>query len=108
MDERDRLFYMMWGLVIALIGIAAAVAMLGYGAEAWLILFGGAGVALVIVSGDDNTKFYGGIGLILFGVLMYAWLSGTNVAWVIIAIVVVIGGLVIWHGLRGEKNEGSA
>ncbi len=105
MDEKDRVFYMVWGLVIALIGIAAAVAMMGYGAFSWLILFGGAGVALVIVSGEDNTKFYGGIALILFGVLMYAWLSGANVAWVIIAIVVVIGGLVIWHGLRGEKNE---
>jgi len=105
MDEKDRLFYMMWGLVIALIGVAAAIALMGYGAEAWLILFGGAGVALIIVSGKDNTKFYGGIGLLLFGVLMYAILSGANVAWVLIAIVIVIGALVIWHGLRGGKNE---
>jgi len=106
--DEDRKFYMMWGLAIVLIGIAAALGYMGYGAEGALLLFGGIGVALILVSGDDDVKFYGGVGFLLLGILIYAIMSGVNVVLTIIAIVIVIGGLVLWHGLRGEKNEGSA
>ena len=99
MDKNDRKFYAMWGLAIILIGITAAIAMIGYGNLAWLVLFGGIGVGLIITSGEDSMKFYGGVGFILLGILIYTALANLNVIWAIIVIVIIIGGLIAWQGL---------
>ncbi len=103
MDEADRKFYVMWGIVLVLIGIAAALAIGGYGAYGVLAFFVGIGIALTTVSEGDNTKFYGGMAFIMVGFLLYALMTPTSVAYAIILMVILIGALVALYGLRGGK-----
>ncbi len=104
MEKTDRKFYMMWGLAIILLAVAGALWLYGQGALSWLVLFGGIGIALIIVAEGDNTKFYGGIVFLLIGVMMFGLLSGANLVLVIIALAVVVGALVMWHGFRGGEK----
>ncbi len=105
--KKDRLFYVMWGIVLIFLGIAAALWLSGHSSEGVLLFFAGSGIALSILGRGDNIKFYGGLGLVLIGILLYSFMSELNAAYTIIAIVIVIGGLLVWHGFGGEKNARS-
>jgi hypothetical protein len=103
----DRLFYAMWGFVLIFLGVAAALWLNGYPAEGVLIFFAGPGIILSLLGRKDNFKFYGGLALALVGILLYSFMSELNPAYTIIAIIIIIGGLLIWHGFGGEKNARS-
>ncbi len=105
--EEDKLYYVMWGLVFVLAGIATALWILGLAAYGVLVFFAGLGTALSLMGKDDPYKFYGGLGLIFIGILAYGFMAGLNIAYVLIALVVIIGLLFIWYAFGGEKNGGS-
>ncbi len=101
-DYADRLYYAVWGLAIILLGIAIALGLMGYGAVGMLLFFAGIGVALIVIAGNDNMKFYGGISFLLLGIILFAVFANINVIYMIIVLLIIIGGTVIWHGLRGD------
>ncbi len=104
MEDDDRKFYMMWGLAIVLMGIAAALAYSGFWAYGAFLLFGGVGVALMLVSGGESVKFYGGVAFLLLGIVLFGILSGTNPVFMIIAMVIVAGAIVLRYGFRGGEK----
>ncbi|NPA74694.1 MAG: hypothetical protein GXO25_01260 [Euryarchaeota archaeon] len=104
MEDGDRIFYMAWGIAIVLIGIAAALAYEGFWAYASFVLFGGVGITLLVLSGKEPVRFYGGIGFLLIGILLYAILAGLNAVLTAVLVVIIIGAVVLVHGLRGEKK----
>ena len=102
--EDDRLYYVMWGLVFILAGIAAALWLTGFSAEGVLIFFAGLGITLSVLGKRDPFKFYGGLGLVFIGILAYGAMAGLNIAYVIVALVIVIGVLFVWYAFGGEKK----
>ena len=106
MSKDDRAFYVMWGFVLIFLGIAAALWLFGYAPEGVLIFFAAPGLILSIMGKGDAIKFYGGISLILIGALLYSFMGRLNIAYTLIAIIIVVGGLIVWRGFGGEKNAG--
>ncbi len=100
----DKLFYAMWGFVLIFLGIGAALWLNGYPAEGVLSFFVGPGVILSLLGKRDPFKFYGGLSLVLIGILLYSFMSELNSAYTIIVIIILVGGLLIWHGFGGEKS----
>ncbi len=105
MNGDDKKFYGVWGGVLILAGIASAFSLYGLWGDAALIFFGGVGVALIAVMGRDNMKLFGGISFIILGIVMYSALNGVSIVYGVVASVIVAGGLVVWYGIRGGRNE---
>ncbi len=102
--EEDKMYYMIWGLVFVLGGIGAAIWLIGYAAEGVLVFFAGLGIVLSLMGKEDPYKFYGGLGLIFIGIMAYGFMGKVNLAYVLIALAIVIGGLFIWYAFGGEKK----
>jgi len=102
--DADRKFYVVWGIVLILLGLAAAMAFEGYFPEGVLLFFVGTGISLIFFSEGDNTKFYGGIAFVLLGALLYSALTKISMVLTVIVVVIIVGALVVHHGLRGEKR----
>ncbi len=105
MDAGDRVFYIAWGVAIVLIGIAAALALLGMWGLAMLVLFGGVGAVLIALNSGDSMRFYGGISFLVVGILLFAVLSGFNIAYALIILVIIVGALVMWYGLSKSRGD---
>ena len=105
MDAGDRVFYIAWGVAIVLIGIASALALLGMWGLAMLVLFGGVGAVLIALNSGDGMRFYGGISFLVVGILLFAVLSGFNIAYALIILVIIVGALVMWYGLSKSRGD---
>jgi len=105
MGKSDRVFYIAWGVAIVLIGIASALALMGMWGTAMLVLFGGVGAALIALNSGDSMKFYGGIGFLVVGILLYAVLSGFSIAYTLIVLIIIVGALVVWYGLSKTRGD---
>ncbi len=105
MGESDRVFYIAWGVAIVLIGIASALALVGMWGLAMLVLFGGVGAVLIALNSGDSMKFYGGIAFLVVGILLFAVLSGFNIAYSLIILVIIVGALVMWYGLSKSRGD---
>ncbi len=102
--EEDRMYYTMWGLVFVLGGLAAALWLSGQAPLGVLVFFGGLGVSMAVLGRRDEYQFYGGLGLIFLGAILYGGMAGLNMALIIVGAIIIIGLLFLWNALGGERR----